>query len=200
MNQGGSPSSFTPKKKNKEMTTNQGGSPSFATLKGKTKRWWRVFWLVIIFYIWGGKKTKRWQRTKEARHHLLHLRKKNIWGWASWLIIIFCTWEKRIKIMMSHEACRHLLHLRKKPKDLFFPCIFKLFAIDALVIFWRNVFYNTILTSSIAPLQHYFYNIIFCIIVSTSPLQHFFLQQHFNIASIAPPFTTSLMPLSGNDI
>jgi hypothetical protein len=129
------------------------------------------------------------------------LRKKNIWGWASWLIIIFCTWEKRIKIMMSHEACRHLLHLRKKPKDLFFPCIFKLFATDALVIFWRNVFYNTILTmSSIAPLQHYFYNIIFCIIVSTSPLQHFFLQQHFNIASIAPPFTTSLMPLSGNDI
>jgi hypothetical protein len=42
--------------------------------------------------------------------------------------------------------------------------------------------------SSIAPLQHHFSSI-----ASTPPLQHYLLQQHFNIASVAPSFTASLL-------
>jgi hypothetical protein len=54
---------------------------------------------------------------------------------------------------------------RKKKVDVY------LLATDALVIFWKNIFYNTTsATFSTTLLQHRF-----CSIVSTPPLQHCFL-------------------------
>jgi hypothetical protein len=54
---------------------------------------------------------------------------------------------------------------RKKKVDVY------LLTTYALVIFWKNIFYNTTSAMSFAALfQHHF-----CNIVSTSPLQHCFL-------------------------
>jgi hypothetical protein len=79
---------------------------------------------------------------------------------------------------------------RKKKFDV------HLLATDALVIFWRNVFCNTILATSFATsLQHRF-----CSIASTPPLQHCLLQHHFNIASVAPSSATSLLLLSDGEV
>jgi hypothetical protein len=81
---------------------------------------------------------------------------------------------------------------RKKKVDVY------LFATDAQVIFWNNIFCNTTLaTSFAAPLQYrfcsiVFYIIIICSIASTPPLQHCLLQQHFNTASVTPSFVASL--------
>ncbi len=65
--------------------------------------------------------------------------------------------------------------------------------------FWRNIFCNNTSTSSITLLQHHFYNIIFCSIVSTPLLQHCFLEHHFNIISIALSSKTSFLLLSGGE-
>ncbi len=70
----GSSSSSAPKKKQRN-DDEPPGSPSSANLR---------------------KKTKRWRRAREARHHLLHLRKKKAKKW------------RRAK-----EAHCHLLHLKK---------------------------------------------------------------------------------------
>jgi hypothetical protein len=119
-------------------------------------------------------KTKKWRQAKEARYHLLHLRKKDKWWWAS---------------------------LAKKNKQSKKKVDVHLLATNALVIFWRSVFFNTISeTSSTAPLQHRFYNIIFYSIASTPLLQHCFLQQHFNITFITPSYATSFQLLNGNKL
>jgi hypothetical protein len=53
-----------------------------STPEKKTKIWQWASWLIVISYIWG-EKTKRWWRSKEARHHVLHLGKKTKkWWWA----------------------------------------------------------------------------------------------------------------------
>jgi uncharacterized protein YegP (UPF0339 family) len=67
-----------------------------------------------------------------------------------------------------------------------------LLATNAHVIFWSNVFCNTTsATSSIAPLQHRFYSIIFYSIASTPPSQHRIWQHHFNTTFATLSSTTS---------
>jgi hypothetical protein len=77
-----------------------------------------------------------------------------------------------------------------------------LLAIDAHVIFWSNVFCNTTLaTSSVAPLQHCFYNTIFYNIISTprttsylaTPLQHHFCNIIFYNITSTPPLQHHLL-------
>jgi hypothetical protein len=76
-----------------------------------------------------------------------------------------------------------------------------LLATDAQVIFWNSVFFNTTSATSFATLfQHRFYSIVFCNISSTLPLQHCFLQEHFNIASIAPSSTTLFLLLNSDEV
>ncbi len=98
----------------------------------------------------------------------------------------------------NHFLCKGTIVTKKKRKKM---VDVHLFDTDAPVIFWRSVFCNTISTTSFAtPLQHHFCNIVFCSIASTPPLQHCLLQQHFNINSVAPSFTTSFLLLSGDKV
>jgi len=85
----------------------------------------------------------------------------------------FATFKKKIKHMRKRkkEMNKSEKETKKKKVDG------HLLATDAVVIFWRSVFYNnTSATSSVAPFQHYFCSIVFCNIVSTPPLQYFLLQ------------------------
>jgi hypothetical protein len=58
------------------------------------------------------KKSKKWQWTKEACHHLLHLRKKKDDDKLMRLAIIYNIWKK--KMTMNLLARCHLLHMKKK--------------------------------------------------------------------------------------
>jgi len=73
----GSPSSITPEKKNKEMTISQGGLLS-STTHEKKKKWWQAK-EARHHLLHMRKKTKKRRRTREVRHHLLHLRKCRRW-------------------------------------------------------------------------------------------------------------------------
>jgi hypothetical protein len=135
--------------------------------------------------------------------HLLHLRKKKKDDDEPPSLLPFSTLEEEKKqrddderegssssATLMEKKTRVKKKQRKKKVDV------HLLATFALVIFWRSVFCNTTLaTSSITSLQHRS-----CNIASTPPLQHCLLQQHFNIASLAPSFAASLLLLSGSKV
>jgi hypothetical protein len=115
------------------------------------------------------------------------------------LIIISLFFFRCRRQRQTKQARRHLLHLSKKigvkNKQIKRKVDVHLLAIDALVFLEERF------------LQHHFSN-IFCNTVSTpllqhcfnTPVQHYFLQQHFNIASIAPSFATLLLLLSDGEV
>jgi hypothetical protein len=78
---------------------------------------------------------------------------------------------RKKKQMMMNFLGKEKEAKKKKKVDV------HLLATNALVIFWMSIFCNTTSTkSSVAPLQHRFYNIVFCNIASTPPLQHCLLR------------------------
>jgi len=139
------------------MTTSLSAHHHLLHFKKKTKNWQQA--KEARHHLLHMKKKNKWRQVKEARYHLLHLEKKtNRWGRALWFVVIFYTWEKKLKNEQDWK--------RSKGKK----------KVDALVIFWRNVFCNITSAMSFAtPFQHRFYSIVFCNITSTLPLQHCFL-------------------------
>jgi hypothetical protein len=83
---------------------------------------------------------------------------------VAFILIFYCNFIRTIQDENECNTCNCLLckgtrvknKQRKKKVDV------HLFAIDAHVIFWSNVFCNTTATTSSA-----FYNIVFCNIIST---------------------------------
>jgi len=91
-------------------------------------------------------------------------------------VVIFCrNFVRTIGDEKECNICNHLLckGTRMKKKQRNKKVDVHLLAIDALFIFWKNVFYNTTSAMSfVALLQHRFCKIIFCNIASTLHLQH----------------------------
>ncbi len=102
-----------------------------------------------------------------------------------------CKRQRRVR-----QARCHLLYMSKKTivkkKQIKKKVDVHLFATNALVSFWRSIFFNTTSTtfSTTLLLQHYF----------NTPVQHCLLQQHFNIVFVALLSATLLLFLSDEEV